>query len=221
VENYRTKERRQVTMLNNRSGADSACQPVNSMRTYSHLEPIMPIVRRDGAGIEIAGECLGIGLQPATRGTVRVRAATVTGPTGPWVWLGTHAAIEDFVLDDIVVDDARIDCWRAPIEEVPSYREGFTVLLEPGMADALRTWLPQMYLISIVAEAVVSRILCVIGRLPAQHEFKWVIAPLVSSCVLDHRAPDAARAAAQWSDGRAMFAPETRTLLGLGRLLRC
>lgn len=173
-------------------------------------------VQRLHAGVLLAGPNYMIQLTPVssanTLGSPTVSVSVLARPelTGDDrnVRLEAYDVRHEFRLVDIAVDAREMRCLRVAYERAPLFREGFTLVLEEGMAEQLSAYLPRIDLISLVALGVGDAVKPLLGRAPAPHE-QAVIADVVASTVLDQSTAAQAMAFAMGFGSECVFS-ETR-----------
>ncbi|NTY41513.1 hypothetical protein [Burkholderia diffusa] len=173
-------------------------------------------VRRLQAGVSLEGPHYIIQLIPVSSAdslgsptvivSVLARPALIADDRN--VRLETYDVRHEFRLTDIAVDVHEMRCLRIAYERAPLFREGFTLVLEEGMAEQLATYLPRIDLISLVATGVSEAVKPKLGRAPLPHE-QAVIADVVASTVLDQSTPAQAMAFAMGFGSECVFS-ETR-----------
>jgi hypothetical protein len=122
-----------------------------------------PNVHRAWSGIKIEGEEIEIRVIPNAYGKLGIDIVALRSITGFDRDSRLTESASDFAPGEVTVADARLDCFAAS-SSVPYYREGFTVVLEPGMAQCLREWLPKLIRVAVVAQAVERTISFQLGR---------------------------------------------------------
>ncbi|RQT22135.1 hypothetical protein [Burkholderia contaminans] len=173
-------------------------------------------VHRLHAGVSLEGPHYVIQLAPvSSAGTLDAPTVNISVLARPAltesdrnVRLEAYDVPHDFRLVDIVVDAHEMRCLRVAYERAPYFREGFTLLLEEGMAEQLAAYLPRIDLISLVATGVSDAIKPMLGRPLAPHELA-VTADVVASTVLDQSTPAQAMAFAMGLGSECVFS-ETR-----------
>jgi hypothetical protein len=116
-----------------------------------------PNVQRRWSGIYVEGQEIGIELLSRADGTLAVDVIALPAITGfkEASRLSAERRV-DCMPHEVVVSDARLDCFAAD-HIVPYYRSGFTLALEPGMAQELRKWLPKLTATASVSKAVATQ----------------------------------------------------------------
>ncbi|WP_198173291.1 hypothetical protein [Cupriavidus sp. USMAA2-4] len=172
----------------------------------------MTTVERYMAGISITGERIGLDLHPdmepggAGAGAVRIIATGAPEATALDCWsaLGHAESRGTFGPQEIRLAGDELLCMAARVPGVPQYREGFSLALEPGMAQALGQWLPRLQGASALAKAVLARLAERSGREAWPQEAE-LVAEVVSRRVLDRLAVDDAFAMATDAEGERYF----------------
>lgn len=166
-----------------------------------------PVVVRAFCGYLVDGREIGIRLVPSSS-TGRIGVDVIAHPavTGfsQSCRLGGDGPSE-FGLGGIKVQPARLDCM-ATDDVVPFYRQGFSVVLEVGMADKILPILQPLARVAVVSAAIARRMDALkLSRAPDRgswahaHDFA---ADVVASIVLDGLSPDQAHelhAAQHWA----------------------
>jgi hypothetical protein len=118
---------------------------------------LTPAVRRFWEGIEIEGEQICLQLFPTQDAKIRVRIIALPILSGfdrrCDVTSSEETKTIEFLLNEIVVTDTALSCMAAD-ETIPFMRRGFDIVLEPGMAQLLRTWLPKLFLVATAAKTI-------------------------------------------------------------------
>lgn len=115
---------------------------------------LAPTVCREWNGIYIEGQQIGLRVHPRAEGTIQVDVIALVEITG--FARGCRVSGDEhleFAPGDITVHDTRLECFSAD-SLVPFLRKGFTLDLEPGMAQVLRDWLPKIFRVAAAAKAV-------------------------------------------------------------------
>ena len=120
---------------------------------------LQPIVHRVWQGIQIVGEQVGLELLPREDGRVSVTVHAQPALTG-WDRV-TRVTSEDlpnrYTAGEIAVHDTELVCMAAD-EQMPFFRQGFSMSLEPGMAPLLRAWLPRLFDTAALASDIVIHV---------------------------------------------------------------
>ncbi|RQX88331.1 hypothetical protein DF112_35795 [Burkholderia stagnalis] len=170
-------------------------------------------VYREFAGVRLVGPHYAIRLHLVTESAETLNASTVNVDVLALpavtecdcdVRLETETVAHDFALADITVDCGELRCLRAPYDRAAYFREGFTLVLEAGMAEQLATHLPRIERVSVVVALVQDAVQRALERAPWPHE-RSAIADVVANAVLDASAPAAAMAFAMGLSGRCEF----------------
>lgn len=143
-------------------------------------------------GIRVEGQDFAVQVTTSVDGGLRVTVdamPSVTGFSGECRLTSSDGPDLRFGLGDIKVDAASLECF-APNRSAPLYREGFKLVIESHMAQALRAWLPKLADSAVLAQAIAT----VIERelpVPVQHLHGFTC-ELAARVVLDELPPDEA-----------------------------
>lgn len=122
---------------------------------------------RHFSGYLVVGQEIDIALVPQTSGLVGVAVHAHPALTGydRTCRLGQEGAQHEFGLGGIKIDGGRLECLHG---EPPTqiYREGFSVVLEVGMAKPIQQCLPKLARIATLAKAIERRIEALLGDKP-------------------------------------------------------
>lgn len=116
---------------------------------------LFPTVVPEWDGVYIAGQLIGLRLQPDASGRIGISVLGLPASTGfdrP-CRLSSCEELPVFAPAEIQLYDTRLDCFAAD-PYAPSVRTGFTLELEPGMAQLLRVWLPKLEAIAAASKAI-------------------------------------------------------------------
>lgn len=111
------------------------------------------------AGYVVDGTDISIRLVPMSNGLISVSVIAHPALTGfrESCSLGGSDAAHYFGLCGITISPSRLDCMAAS-DCAPIYREGFSVVLELGMADAMRPMLEPLARVAVVSAAIARRV---------------------------------------------------------------
>ncbi|MGG7604652.1 hypothetical protein [Massilia sp. BKSP1R2A-1] len=149
---------------------------------------LFPTVSRYCNGIYLEGQQVALQLHPLAEGTISVSILglpSITGFDRRCTLL--NDATPSFTPSEIKVGDTRIDCFAVD-RFVPALRTGFTLELEPGMAQDLRAWLPKLANVAVASKAVADEFTKHVP--PPIYHMYGAITSVVSRIVLDGWAPD-------------------------------
>jgi hypothetical protein len=116
---------------------------------------LFPTVSRAWNGIYIEGERIGLQLQPYADGRIGVSVTglpSITGFDRPCRLSGDDS-VPYFAPAEIAVHDTRLECFAAD-QYAPVLRAGFTLELEPGMAQLLRAWMGKLTAVASASKAL-------------------------------------------------------------------
>lgn len=102
-------------------------------------------VYRHFNGIGIEGKRFDLRVYPEKDDTFILRviaAPAATGFDGYCSMEDSEAATVYFARDDIKLNGFELSCLAVGLKQLPEYRHGFTLILEGGMPELLKTWLP-------------------------------------------------------------------------------
>jgi len=152
---------------------------------------------RHFSGVFVDGHQIAVALVPNAYGNVTVRVLGYPSLTGfpDRTWLGNSEASSEFAAGGIKVDGLTLECFSTP-DYAPIYREGFKVLLEPGMGEKISLALPKLERIAVVSAAIERRFNVLMGDTPYAHATDF-ICEVVASIVLDGHSVQAALAKAK------------------------
>jgi hypothetical protein len=159
----------------------------------------MPEIQRDATGVCVSTALYQVHLHPVVAFPsepvsmfVRVFAtAELVGYDEDWLH---DDKMRGFAFEEIVVTDTHLECWRPPnppSSQAKAFRKGFSLGLEPGMAEALRAWIPPIRRIARVTHAISKEISGTRNRTLTRNE-QTRVAQVVSARVFDACAPDRA-----------------------------
>jgi hypothetical protein len=119
-----------------------------------------PAVHRVWQGVRLEGEQIHLQLLPHHDGRLSVTVYAQPALTG---WDRTARVTPDklpnhYAADEIAVRDTELTCLAVEASHVPHYRQGFALTLEPGMAQLLRAWLPQLLEVAALASDIMERV---------------------------------------------------------------
>lgn len=118
---------------------------------------LYPSVSRVWNGIHIEGQQICLQVNPQAEGTLTVDVVALPVLTGfdrPCRISGEERL--EFAGANVVVHDTRLECFAAD-RFVPFMRRGFAIDIEPGMAQALRAWLPKIILVASTSKTIADR----------------------------------------------------------------
>ena len=113
---------------------------------------LFPKLTRAWSGYIVGGQNYEIELFPST-GEVGINVIVLPPLTGSDYRVNlTHTDHRlYFTAGDVTVTDTRLECFKS-FADYSFFREGFTVLLEPGMRDHLQVILPKLFFIADLSQ---------------------------------------------------------------------
>lgn len=155
--------------------------------------PTLSVVRLF-AGVALEGREITIRLVPDAHGmiTVDVIAHPILTGYDRNCRLNDDESRVDFRATEIQLRGGTLECLRAA-DKAPTFREGFTIALEPGMPEEIARLKPLLGKVAAVASAIERRYGKIIGNTPYLHMTDF-FAQVVAAIVLDGEGAAAALA---------------------------
>ncbi|MCD5327890.1 hypothetical protein ACFFU8_09350 [Chromobacterium piscinae] len=145
--------------------------------------------RRAFAGIYVDGPQISVSVNPLANGQLSVTVTAHPDLTGfsQSCRLTNLEAVHEFSLSDITLAGETLLCM-APYESAPIYREGFTIQLDSGMAQALQPLLPKLANVARTAESIEGRVASLMAPDHISH-MESFITQVVARVILDKYSP--------------------------------
>lgn len=129
------------------------------------MQSYQPTVTQRDAGIVIHGRDIELFLYATAEGRLVVRVIALPSVTGfdrPCRMESIDGA-SSMLLHEISVTENALSCFAGD-QILPSYKVGFTVQLEEGMAEQINIWLPRLWKVSLISHKIEQIIKTALNR---------------------------------------------------------